>query len=500
MKANFFKRNLIVSLLNVVFQFLQSLWITAYVQRMMGIEAYGYVSVIVSIVNMAGVVTVALTSVCSRYMICELETGDSAKAKKVFCTIQSVLLVLSLLCMLVFVIMAINITGIINVSPQYEQQVKILMLIVTADFVLQLLQVPYISVLYYEEKVYYYYIMQILTNISKVLCVVVIFNAWKPVLWGSHIGVLLAAGCSLVFYYCYVRKKYPYLSLSIKSFDRFKLMEILSSGIWVSLSKLAATLLASCSTFLVNILIGTYLAGIYGSVSQIQSILSFVTISVVNVFLPQMLKLYSLNEIDELINFTKQGLKIISSFLGIVAGIFVVLGDDFMALWITEEYLQYNALIIISVCYLSITYAAEFVNQLLIALNKTKVPAIVSIVAGIGNVLLIVFLVKGCDMGIYGVAVSQMIVLSFRSGIFFPVYAAKCLNQKWNAYLGKQLSGVLVTGVATLICMIVNKIIPVEGWISLFFVGGITVIMTLGVILCCDKETRKFVINMVKER
>ena len=86
MNAKFMRKNLIASIVSMVIQFLQSLWITSYIQRIMGVEAYGYISVIVNIVNMAGIITVALTSVCSRYMVIELETKNKENINRLFNT------------------------------------------------------------------------------------------------------------------------------------------------------------------------------------------------------------------------------------------------------------------------------------------------------------------------------------------------------------------------------------------------------------------------------
>ena len=210
------------------------------------------------------------------------------------------------------------------------------------------------------------------SNIFKVIVVVICFTAYEPVVWAAYLGSIFINVGALGVYNCYVRKKYFYIKKTLKYFKTEKLKEILSSGIWVSLSKLAATLLSSCSTYLVNILIGVYMAGIYGSVSQIQSILSFITVAIVNVFLPRMFKLYAVKgEKNGLIKYTRESLKVLSILLRIVTGGLIVYGAQFMSLWISEEYLEYKWLLSISVCYLARSYSAEMINQLLITINKT---------------------------------------------------------------------------------------------------------------------------------
>lgn len=493
MNTKFMKKNLLTSVISMAIQFLQSLWITSYIQRMMGVEAYGYISVVVNLINMAGIITVALTSVCSRYIVIELEKKNEEGINRIFNTIYFSILLVAVLCLCAFSIMSFNVTAFMNVSEKYIQQVSILLFIVGVDFILQLLQVPFSSFFYYEEKIYYSYYTTILSNICKIVVVVISFNIYEPVIWGAYLGAVIIDGIALGAYTRYVKRHYIFLKTTINYFRSDRLKSVVGSGIWVSLSKLAATLLSSCSSYLVNILIGVYMAGIYGSISQIQSILSFITIAVVNVFLPHMYKLYALGkENKELILYTKNSLKILSMLLGIVTGGLIIYGAQFMSLWISKEYLGYRCLLIISVSYLALTCSAEMINQLLITINKTKVPAIVSVIAGILNVFLAFVSVTMLNMGIYGIALTQLLVLCIRSGIWMPVYAAKCIHQKWNIFVNKQLSSFKSMVITIVIGYLVDCIINVDSWLKLIVAGGVTGILTISFLLVIDLDVRRY--------
>lgn len=493
MNAKFMRKNLIASIVSMAIQFLQSLWITSYIQRVMGVEAYGYISVIVNIVNMAGIITVALTSVCSRYMVIELETKNEENINRLFNTVYYSLLLISAICLCIFVIMSFNITVFMNVSNEYVKQVSILLIIVGIDFILQLLQVPYSSIFYYEEKIYYTYYTTMLSNFFKVIVVLICFTSFEPVVWGAYLGSVFINGGALEIYSWYVRKQYSFIKRALKYFKIETLKEILSSGIWVSLSKLAATLLSSCSTYLVNILIGVYMAGIYGSVSQIQSILSFITIAVVNVFLPQMFKLYAMEgEKKGLIKYTGESLKVLSILLGVITGGLIIYGAQFMSLWISEEYLAYRGLLIISVCYLAFAYSAEMINQLLITINKTKIPAIVSAIAGIANIILALLFDKVFHAGVYGIALAQLLVLCFRSGLWMPIYAAKCVKQKWYIFVMKQMSCLKSIVVTIVIGYFINYVIQVDSWIKLILAGGFTGVLAFCLIVLIDPDVKIF--------
>ena len=497
MKQNRLKINLIFSMISMIVQFMQSMWVTSYVQRNMGIDAYGYVSVVVGIVNMAGIVSVALTSVCSRYIVIEMQDGNNDRISCVFSTLYYSLTVIALICMLVFIGVISHITWFINITPEYIEQVSWLMFIVAIDFSVQLIQVPFLSFFYYEENLYYSYIAIIVANISKVVATVAIFAMWQPAIWATYVGAVFADLCALVFFNVYVKSNYSFISKKFVNFSFKKLKEILSAGIWVSISKLAATLLSTCSTYIVNLFLGAYSTGIYGTLAQLQSILSLITVTIVNVFLPEMYHKYAKREIDQLVLYTKNRIRVISIVLGFFSGGLIIFGNEFLQIWLSKEYNNWETLIIISVVYLPLTYSAEMINQLLITINKTKQIALISIFAGIINVCLAVVMVKYTTLGIYGVAIAQMLVLLFRSWIIMSIYSARMLNAKWYVFCKAQASGIKSI-VITMVCGIgCHAVFAINTWgkliISCALTGGISFVI-LSII---DKEFKMFVKDII---
>ncbi len=464
MKVSRFQANFITSMFNVVLQLVQSLVITSYIQRYLGVEAYGYISVIVNMVNIAGVLTVALTSLCSRNMVVLLQKNDVDGLKHYFNTIFFSCVFLAGVCSILFAGLSLSLEFIMQISEIYINQVRLLLWIVGADFVVQLLLVPFLSVVYYEEKLSYYYLACIACNLAKILVMLLVFEFWQPIIWASYLGGLVVNCFAFGIFVLYTHKKVPYLKCDYSFFNLKLLKEILSSGSWISISKLASILISSCSTYLSNIFIGVYLTGVYASIVQIQSVLSFVTVAVVNIFLPQMYRLFADDKQNKLAEYTKNSYVAVLSVLGILAGGLIVYGNEFMSLWILPEYLQYDKLIVVSVCYLQISYSAEVLNQYLITLNNIKVPAIVAMMTGVSNILLSLMFVCVFDYGIYGIVCSQLIVTLLRSGIWFPLYAAKVGKLRSAFFIRSQWKGIATTIVTVAVGLLINKFITIDSW------------------------------------
>lgn len=496
-KGNF-KKNLIASMFAMAFQLLQAFFVTSYIQRTIGIEAYGYISVVVGLVNVAGVLTVALTSVCSRYIVVEIQKETESKKSETFSTICGASWVLALICFVIFVIFAIFIENLMNISPEYVTQVRILLIVVSLDFIIQLLQVPFISFYYYEERLYVYYFLNIFTNLLKIISVFVIFSFGQKVTWAIYVGSSFANAFALLIYFSHYKKTYKDIKLRINLFNKMIIKDVLQSGMWVSASKLAAILLSSCSTYLVNIYIGTYMTGIYGAIAQLQSILNYLTNTLVNVFLPDMYKIFSLGDTDELVKYTSKCLKIISSVLAIVSGGLVVYGNEFMSIWITDDYLKFSELIILSTGTLFLSYSAEMINQLLITIDKTKMPALISIIAGICNLLMALLCVKVLNWGIYGIAAAQTIVGLVRSVGFFSIYAAKETKSNRFTFLQNQIKGCIPFFMTIMVGFFLCSFVMVNTWITLIVSCVITGILVIMLCILYDKDIRNFVQAVLK--
>ena len=96
------KINIIFSLLNVMVSAIQSLWLLSYVQGIMGVEAYGYIAVVTSVVNMANIITMAFASFTSRFVTVNLHQKKIEQANRYFNSSFFGLLIISVICGICF--------------------------------------------------------------------------------------------------------------------------------------------------------------------------------------------------------------------------------------------------------------------------------------------------------------------------------------------------------------------------------------------------------------
>ena len=136
-----------------------------------------------------------------------------------------------------------------------------------------------------------------------------------------------------------------------------------------------------------------------------------------------------------MVKYTNKAVSVCSTILGWPVSIIASLLVAFVFVWLKQDFTQYQYLFIIMLMSLLPNMAISQLNVLNQAMNKLKVPAIASIIAGFLNIILAIIFVKVFEWGIYGIAIASIISLTLRNLIFAPIYASIITNQKCYIYL-----------------------------------------------------------------
>ena len=141
------------------------------------------------------------------------------------------------------------------------------------------------------------------------------------------------------------------------------------------------------------------------------------------------------------------------------------------------------------------------VNQLYIvqqATNKVKIPAFAAIIFGVMNILLAVFFTASLKMGIFGIVLSGVMMSTFRSTIFVPIYTAIITDQPKYVYYKGLFSPLLVTLITCVIGILIQKYITINTFFSILYSAfGLSVLyFILSIGLLSNKE-RKFITQTI---
>lgn len=493
------KINFTFGILNVAVSSLQSLWLISYIQRLMGVEAFGYIAVITSIVSSANIVTFALTSFTARYITVELHQGKIHRAREYFNSSLFGLVMMGGGLILLLLLGCFSVEWWLRADAAYIGQLRVLLLLTGMTFLFTTVATPMKAGVYYANKIYIMYALQILTYLARIVFAVMLYSLFEPKLWYAYLGSFLSELAALVAYCILCRRLMPPIKTSFLYVRWTRLKEILSSGIWVSINKAGAVLLTSVNTYLISIIISAYMTGIYSTITQFVSLLGILTMSIVLCFVPEILKLYARNDRVGMERYLVQSTKFLSIVMGILAGGIAVYEKYFLNLFIGPEYLHYGILILLTIVCIPLTCSANIVEQILIAYNRFKIPAISQLLAGACNVLLVLLLHFIFRWEIYAILVTALVLDIGRNYLFLSWYYSTVTKTPVSLYMKSCRWGVVAFIFSAGISLLVSRGMPPLSWgsfsLGVAIAGGIICISFSAIFL--KKSEREMLMKSI---
>jgi membrane protein EpsK len=188
----------------------------------------------------------------------------------------------------------------------------------------------------------------------------------------------------------------------------------------------------------------------------------------------------------ELLRLSKASVRVLSLLMAVPISVLCVFSSSLLRFWLGPSFTKLAPLMVIMLCHLVITVGVMPVFSIQVAMNKVRVPALVTLLSGVVTLVLAIAFVRYLNWGIYGVAIAVAIVLPARTAGFSAVYAAIILREPWHTFLKPCLSaiglsiGVMLLGYTlnrygasasllhvVLLCLVLGAVGLAAAWITL---------------------------------
>ncbi len=466
--------NLLFSLASVAASAVSSLLLVPLYSTYMGLDAYGYVALGLTFVNVSTVLSLAITSMASRYIVVTLNK-DPSRANQYFSSITVSCVAVATVIMGVSLLVCLILPSIIVIESVYLGQMRTLLLFQAGSLALSITSPPFVAGHYYKNDLRLLYGFAALSQIARVAVPYTAFPFVGATLWlpfASSFVVDLAAFAVYTFTY---RRFMVSVSLKLGAIRVSVIRELVSSGCWASLNKAGSVLLTTVSSYMSNILVGIRATGYFASFSQLQAFIAVFTNALVGCLVPRILASYSNDSEPVFVLLIARCIRYVAMAIGLCSGVAVVLAMPFFQLWVGEDVGQYRTCIIVMLAYLPFSYPIEVVNQALVAQNRVKTPALVTMGFGVLNIALIVAFCLGMGAGITGVALAQMVSSVLRVWLFYPPFFTDRKRVHTMKIYRSMLFGPAAFFVAvTLTCLISVPIVAIDSWGSFVCIGALS--------------------------
>ncbi|MGN0632889.1 MAG: lipopolysaccharide biosynthesis protein [Oscillospiraceae bacterium] len=501
--------NLIAAIVSFAVNAGINFFLSPYIVRSFGTDAYGFIGLANNFIQYAGIITAALNSMSGRFISVAYHRGDKKKASVIFSSVLVADLIIAGVLLLISGVFVLYMDLILKIPNHLITSVKLTFALTFLTFVISVITAVFTTAAYVKNRIDINSIRDIISNLLKVGLIVVLFNVLKPKLYFVA-AASLACGVFLLISNLSIKKKIlPDVKVKITDFNASVLRTILASGVWMSLTSLSNVLITGLDLLICNIMLGAYLMGILSISKTIPNCLNGLIFTLGNVFSPHYTILYAKGKHEELIREVKFTSKIISWLMTVPITGFIVFGASFYSLWqptkTPQEIGMIQTLSILTCLMMLFSSHTQGLMMLYNTCNRMKMPVIMNLLIGTVSTLAVILLLDFGnlgDKGVYFIAGISSILMCIKSAVFMPIYSAHIMGKKWNLFFDLILYGVLAMLVCTGVFIAVNHFVTIDSWRSLIGIclssGAVAYAISFAIIF--TKKEKKQMLGFLKKR
>lgn len=493
--------NLIASLITFLLSVVISMWMTPFIIKSIGTEAYGFIPLTQNFISIMSVLTVALSSVIARFITVAIKQNDHSRVQYYFNTYLFSALILSGVLVTFFFILAIFVDKIIDVPNYLLFDVRISIIISGLLLITTYIGTVFIAAPFSANKLYITKGIEALNALVKSVLIIGLLTLLMPKIWYVNLGAFIAGLISFILNVAFFKKILPFIKINCRYFKLSYLSELLTSGIWNSIGQVGVLLFLAIDIFVANITLGAEKAGVYAAILQFPLLLRTLAGIIAGVFAPVIISHYAKKNMYALVQYANHSVKLNGLLISLPASLICGLAGALLSVWLGPDFAQYKWLLILNAIYLIFVLSIMPLNHIFTAVNKLKVPAIVTILLGILNLILAIILSGYTSLGLYGILIAGATALTLKNFIFVPLYSAYVTGQPYNTYFKGIFQPIIGALVTIIISIIIQRFYSIENWIDLIF-GGLFVsifYILFSYLFLLNKE-EKLLINSIINR
>lgn len=471
-------KTLLTSGIAVVLSYLINFFLTPFITDTAGTEAYGFVTLAKTAVNYISIITVAFTAFIVRYITLAYHRKKYEEANAYYSSSILAVFGLSLVVLFIAIVVIIFMPHILTVPNNLILAVRILFLLVFANFCITTITVPFTATYYINNTLSYYNAFRALSYVIEAATLILLFSVFPTRIWYVGIGLMAASATIFAGSVIMSKKRNPELRFNRREASLTKVRTLAQNGIWQSINSLGTTLNNGLDLLISNEMLSSLVMGQLSITKNICMIFSVMYSTISQAFQPRLLKAYASNDKMGFLKELKLAMRVSGFFSSCTFAGFLALGRLYYKLWIPNQ--DYNFIYILTVISVfsgvveGVIYPTYYVNTLT---TKKKIPCLVTVTNGLLNVISMYFLITYTDLGAYAVILTTVVLAFINSIGFSAIYCPVTLKLPWYSLYSTIIRHLMGCAVMCIAFMVVQKITHPTNWIALIVSAVIMVIV-----------------------
>lgn len=466
-------------------------------------ELSGFVSLANNFITCAQIVVSALNTMASRFITIHIHKKDEEQANEYFSSVFFGNLMMACVFLIPMLTLIIFIDKLFQVPSLYVTDIRILWFFLFANFFVSIVGSVFGVATYCRDRLDLNSIRTIHAEIIRVVFLVTAYNFFPKYIWYIGVASLLHTTYLTLSNIQFTRRLLPEIHIKKIYFCWKKVWELISLGLWNSLTRLSQVLLDELDVLISNIFIGATAMSALSNAKYVPTAISGLMGTIVGVFSPQITIAYAKGDKKQLVEIIKSSNRIMIFMMSIPIAFVTAYGDIFFSLWLTErDPHEMHMLALLGMGVLYVSMSIQVLYHVFIITKKVKANSVVMIVSGVLSTTIVFILLETTNLGLYAIAGVSTVLGLLRNLIFTPIYASKCLELKWNTFYSDIFTGLLSIACISLVAFASRFVFTIDSYLSLIgvgiIVGIVALIMNFFIIL--KKDDRKLVLDKVLRR
>ena len=293
-------KNTVYLYLRMVITMLITIFSSRIVLNSLGIDGFGTYNIILGVVVLFYFIQSALNTSTLKFLSsCIVEYDTEGQIKIFNSSLQTTIILSTLVLLLLETVGLYIVLNVLKIDAQYRQMANISYQIIIVTYIIQLVRIPYTSMIVSFEKMSFYAIISIVESVLKFVAALLLLigGSKKIVLYCIYIflATFICTASSIIF----CKKKFNNCKINL-SININSLKNIGFYSGWTTLSSLSNSLAQQGGNILMNIYYGVVANAAWGIAHQVNTAFSSLASSLQMAFNPQINKSFAQNDLDNL--------------------------------------------------------------------------------------------------------------------------------------------------------------------------------------------------------
>ena len=474
-------------------------FLSPFVVHKLGNSGFGLWTLVGSLAGYFNLMDIGIRNSIGRFVARYVALDDNEGVNKSINSAFFFLSIVGLIGIIITIFLAFHVNNFFQIPIEYQAVSKLLILIVGTTICVGLPLSCFESILFAFERYDLINLVNISTTLLRSFLIIIFLNFGFGILSLAFITL----GVGLLDYLIRAKiafRLFPAAKFNFKLGDKKFLKELFFYGGYVSILAISTKIIFYTDSLVIGKFLTIGAITFFAIASRLIRYGGEFITAIVRVFCPIAIKLDAKNDFNKLGRLLIKGTKLTLLFSLPICLLLMILGGQFIGLWMGKGYMSASWPILIVLTLPQLFAMTQRISSIIImGMAKHKFLAYLSMIEAIANLILSIILVR--KIGLIGVAWGTAIPSLINYIIFVPSYVCKLLGIPLGTYLKKVFIRPLLSAFPLVVLsLIFMHNVKHPTWIFFFY----EVLLCCGAFyipayfICLDYEQREKVIIKVK--